>query len=140
MTVDCRQSTEPITFLYDQFTDPAGYTAGLPDMDAALSDSLVEEITPILLSPPESRQLEEWYGINENWVDRFGDRESVLIWANLAFKKFQQQQDLASAALVKNAISRIHTKNGDYTESVEAQHQALEMAREIEIRSSLAGV
>ncbi|MEM7575351.1 MAG: histidine kinase [Bacteroidota bacterium] len=97
--------------------------------EAARIDSLVQALIPILLSSPESRELEEWYALNDNWRQRYGNADSILYCADIAFERFIAREDLSKAAQIKNAEGRIHNKNGDYPEAIVAQQEALDLAK-----------
>lgn len=97
--------------------------------EAARTDSLVQALIPILLSRPESRELEEWFALNDNWRQQYGNTDSILYCANIAYERFIAKEDLSKAVQIKIAEGRIHDKNGDYPEAIVAQQEALDLAK-----------
>jgi len=129
----CQEGTENQYTEQDLvFRDSLISGISVPSIDTKLADSLVAELIPILLSPPEDRVLENWYALESKWADRFGDVESILYCADLACKSFLEAEDYARSAHIKNAVGRIHYINSDYPAAIEYQQLALDLARRAE--------
>ena len=102
----------------------------LPGKDVAQTDSLVAKLTPILLSSPEDRIVENWYPLQESWIADYGTAESILFCADIAYQKFLQVKDHLKASQAQNAIGRIYAQIGDYAKAIEAQQIAYKLAQQ----------
>jgi len=102
----------------------------LPGKSVAQTDSLVAKLTPILLSSPEDRIVENWYPLQESWIEDFGTAEIILICAGIAYQKFLRVGDYVKASQAQNAIGRIYAQIGDYAKGIEAQQKAYQLAQQ----------
>jgi len=103
----------------------------LPSIYGPQEDSLLQLLTPILLSPPEDRVLEDWFSLTEQWSADYNDTERLHNYVDIAYNRFLLQEELESACRVKNAKGRLYHMNGQYADAIVTQQKALELAQYI---------
>jgi len=99
-----------------------------PGFDPAMRDSLIKELTPLLLEEPGMRALENWYSLKSLWLDRFGAEENMQLYANLVYEKFFTAENFRDAAKVKLAQGRVHYLSNKYEEAIEHTQKSFELA------------
>ncbi len=104
-------------------------SVALQENNTRRSDSIAEILATILLTDPITRNLENWFTLNQKWKATFGDTETLLNYAALVFDRFQKEGDLISSSRVKNAIARIQFLRGNYSESIERMQESLNLAQ-----------
>lgn len=99
-----------------------------PGEDTARTDSLLEEIMPILLVDPSQQTFDNWYSIRSSWQARYGAVENIQLYANLAFEQFMEERNFAKAARIRLAHGKIHSLSARYAEAIDYMQEAVELA------------
>jgi len=107
------------------------------NIDRPLADSqkiveMTELLRPLLFSTFGDFELESWYARKEVWIPHFGDSKSILFIADKIYREYRQANKLSEAASVKNAISRIYSRDGNYSKAIEESLISYELAQRIE--------
>ncbi|MFK8163407.1 MAG: histidine kinase [Lewinella sp.] len=98
-------------------------------IDSQRITELVVYLRPFLFSTLADQKLENWFVSKKAWVDTFEDAQNILYVADLTYADYLKTGDLAAAAKVKNAVSRIYAKNGNFPDAIKASQLGFELAK-----------
>ncbi|MEM8583541.1 MAG: histidine kinase [Bacteroidota bacterium] len=99
-----------------------------PACEGAHIDSVLMDLLPILLSPPEHQTVEDWFTDTVNWRAGFLDESDLFFHIDIIHNRLVEINAFGLAARVKNAKGRIHTLIGEPAQAMKEQKKAMRLA------------
>ncbi|MEO0788316.1 MAG: histidine kinase, partial [Bacteroidota bacterium] len=98
-----------------------------PECKSDHLDSILTHILPVLISPPESQIVEDWFTDSDNWEADFVDESDLIFHIDAVYNSLIENSEFGLACRVKHAKGRLHALIGEHPQAITEHKKALRL-------------